>query len=218
VTATVESIRGKECFVSDHEAPLGPAARYRHDHPRVRNVIAEHEVARSLGQRIADRVAMVVGSWTFIIVQSVLLVVWMAVNVYLMAKASSDPDFLTSWDPYPFILLNLVLSFQAAYTGPVVMMSQNRQNEKDRMMAQSDFEVNRKAEEEIEVIMKHLAHQDKLILDATHRIEALRQDPTVGALAARVDEILKHVERNDRRILGLMERMGVPLPPDAPAS
>ncbi len=201
--------------MSEHQAPLGPAARYRHDHPPVRNMIIEHETRRSLGQRVADRVAMVVGSWPFIIVQSVLLAVWMAVNAWLMV-AASRPGFLSAWDPYPFILLNLVLSFQAAYTGPVVMMSQNRQNEKDRLMAQGDYEVNQKAEEEIEVIMKHLAHQDRLILDATHRIEALRQDPSVAGLAARVEEILKRLDQNDRRILGLMARMGVALPPDAP--
>jgi uncharacterized membrane protein len=203
--------------VTDTKAPLGPAAQYRHDHPPIRNVVVEHETARSLGQRVADRVAMVVGSWPFIIVQSVLLAVWMAVNAWLMV-AASRPGFLQAWDPYPFILLNLVLSFQAAYTGPVVMMSQNRQNEKDRLMAQSDFEVNRKAEEEIEVIMKHLAHQDRLILDATHRIEALRQDPAVAGLATRVEEILKRLDQNDRRILGVMAQMGVPLPPDAPTS
>jgi uncharacterized membrane protein len=204
--------------VSDPSAQLGPAARYRHDHPPVRNAVVEVETRRSLGQRVADRVASVVGSWPFIIVQSILLAVWMAVNVWLMVMAATRPDFLHAWDPYPFILLNLVLSFQAAYTGPVVMMSQNRQNEKDRAMAQGDYEVNQKAEEEIEVIMKHLAHQDRLILDATRRIEALRQDPAVGGVATRVDEILKRLDQNDRRILGLMERMGVPLPPDAPAS
>jgi uncharacterized membrane protein len=204
--------------VSDTNAQLGPAARYRHDHPPVRNVVVEVEAKRSLGQRVADRVASVVGSWPFIIVQSILLAVWMAINVWLMVMAATRPGFLHAWDPYPFILLNLVLSFQAAYTGPVVMMSQNRQNEKDRVMAQGDYEVNQKAEEEIEVIMKHLAHQDRLILDATRRIEALRQDPAVGGVAARVEEILKRLDQNDRRLLGLMERMGVPLPPDAPAS
>ena len=66
--------------------------------------------------------------------------------------------------------------------------------------------------------MKHLAHQDRLILDATHRIEALRQDPAVGGVATRVEEILKRLDQNDRRLLGLMARMGVPLPPDAPVS
>ena len=201
--------------MSDPEAHLGPAARYRHEHPPVRNVTVEHETARSLGQRVADRVAAVVGSWPFIIAQSALLALWIVFNVWLMVMVTTRPGFLHAWDPYPFILLNLVLSFQAAYTGPVVMMSQNRQNEKDRLMAKGDYEVNQKAEEEIEVIMKHLAHQDRLILDATRRIEALRQDPAAGGVVTRVEEILKRLDQNDRRILGLMTRMGVPLPPDA---
>jgi uncharacterized membrane protein len=202
--------------VSNHDPAMGPAATYRHQHPEVRDVNADAKARMSAGQRIADRVASSVGSWPFIIIQSMLLMLWMAFNVYLVVKAHANPGFLKAWDPYPFILLNLVLSFQAAYTGPVVMMSQNRQNEKDRLAAQSDFEVNQKAEEEIEVIMKHLVHQDRLILDATHRVEALRTDPAVGSVAARVDEILKRLEQNDRRILDLMTRLGAGPAPDAP--
>jgi uncharacterized membrane protein len=152
----------------------GPAAQYRHDHPPIRNVNEVALEGMSLGQRVADRVAVSVGSWPFIIIQSVLLCIWMGVNVYLAIMMRLHPGFLKAWDPYPFILLNLVLSFQAAYTGPVVMMSQNRQSEKDRIMAQNDYEINKKAEEEIEVILKHLVHQDRLILEATQRIEALQ--------------------------------------------
>ena len=143
---------------------LGPAAEYRHDHPPVRNVNDMFAEKMTPGQKVADLVATGVGSWPFIIIQSCLLVVWMAVNVYLVVMVGR-PGFLAAWDPYPFILLNLVLSFQAAYTGPVVMMSQNRQNEKDRLQAQHDFDINRKAEKEIEVLMRHLAYQDELILE-----------------------------------------------------
>lgn len=153
----------------------GPAAQYRHDHPPVRNINELAAQSMTLGQRVADKVATAVGSWPFIIVQSLLLCVWMAVNIYLAVMMRNHPGFLKSWDPYPFILLNLVLSFQAAYTGPVVMMSQNRQNEKDRLAAQNDYEINKKAEEEIEVILKHLVHQDNLILEATNRIEELQK-------------------------------------------
>ena len=137
----------------------GPAARYRHDHPPVRNVNDIQQEQMTTGQRVADRVAAVMGGWPFIIAQTILLTCWMAVNIYLL----SHPRLLRAWDPYPFILLNLVLSFQAAYTGPVVMMSQNRQNEKDRLMAHNDFECNLKAEEEIRVLMEHLAHQDEVM-------------------------------------------------------
>jgi len=160
--------------LSEAKRPLGPAETYRHEHPPVRSVNEEVDRATSLGQRVADGVATIVGSWPFIIAQSVLLAMWLAMNVYLVYMTSTRPGFLRAWDPYPFILLNLVLSFQAAYTGPVVMMSQNRQAQKDRLTAESDYEVNRKAEVEIEVIMRHLVHQDRLMLEVIHRLEALQ--------------------------------------------
>jgi len=95
------------------------------------------------GQRIADGVAAMVGSWAFIIVQSTVLVAWMVLNVV---------GWVQAWDPYPFILLNLVLSFQAAYAAPFIMMSQNRQSAIDRADAKNDYDVNRKAELEIELL------------------------------------------------------------------
>lgn len=186
---------------------LGPAAQYRHDHPPVRSVNEEVLQSMTLGQRVADRVAVSVGSWPFIIVQSVLLCVWMGFNVYLAVMEHTQPGFLKAWDPYPFILLNLVLSFQAAYTGPVVMMSQNRQAEKDRLVAQSDYEVNKKSEVEIEVIMKHLVHQDKLLLDAIARIESLQNAPEQAPVAARIDELLKRMDQNDKNLVTLLARM-----------
>lgn len=96
---------------------------------------------RTRGERLADGVAASVGSWPFIIAQSVLLVAWIVANGLLIRDWLGGRPF----DPYPFILLNLVLSFQAAYTGPVVMMSQNRQAAKDRDEAEHDYEVNREA-------------------------------------------------------------------------
>ncbi len=186
---------------------LGPCADYKHDHPPVRNVLVEHAEQLALGQRVADRVALLVGSWPFIIVQSGLFLVWVALNVYLVVNVIKQPGFLKAWDPYPFILLNLVLSFQAAYTGPVVMMSQNRQGEKDRLMAQHDYEINMKAEEELEVVMDHLEHQDRLILDAIARLEALQVTPPVREVADKLEEVLKRVERNDQRIVALLARI-----------
>nr|WP_314072857.1 DUF1003 domain-containing protein [uncultured Roseococcus sp.] len=97
----------------------------------------------STGQRVADWVAATVGSWRFIIIQSGLLVVWIVLNV---------TGYVLRWDPYPFILLNLALSFQAAYTAPIIMMSQNRQSEIDRRNAEFDYKVNVKAELEIEAL------------------------------------------------------------------
>lgn len=95
------------------------------------------------GQRVADIVAATVGSWRFIIIQSALLAVWIVLNV---------TGYVLQWDPYPFILLNLALSFQAAYTAPIIMMSQNRQSEIDREHAEFDYRVNVKAELEIEAL------------------------------------------------------------------
>jgi uncharacterized membrane protein len=95
------------------------------------------------GQRIADTVAATMGSWKFIIIQSVILLIWIALNV---------TAFVQQWDPYPFILLNLALSFQAAYAAPFIMMSQNRQQCIDRLSAESDHQINIKAELEIELL------------------------------------------------------------------
>jgi uncharacterized membrane protein len=86
-----------------------------------------------LGQWLADRVTNRIGSWPFIIVQSVILSIWIVVNTIAWRQ---------HWDPYPFILLNLVLSFQAAYSAPIIMMSQNRQSAKDREKAEADYAVN----------------------------------------------------------------------------
>jgi len=99
--------------------------------------------APTRGATIADQVASTVGSWRFIIIQSVLLAVWVAANL---------AGYFYHWDPYPFILLNLLLSTQAAYAAPIIMMSQNRQAEIDRRNAEHDYRVNVKAELEIELL------------------------------------------------------------------
>jgi uncharacterized membrane protein len=97
----------------------------------------------SLGDKVADWVAAGMGSWKFIIGQSILLVIWIVLNV---------TAYVQQWDPYPFILLNLALSFQAAYAAPFIMMSQNRQAAIDRVAMQNDFRINAKAELEIELL------------------------------------------------------------------
>ena len=130
---------------------------FKHDHPAVMDVNKEHEERLTVGAKVADKVASTVGSWPFIIVQSCFLTAWIIFNVYVI--------FGLHFDPYPFILLNLALSFQAAYAAPFVMMSQNRQADKDRLTALNDFQTDKKGEEEIRHIMNHLDHQDDLILD-----------------------------------------------------
>jgi uncharacterized membrane protein len=96
----------------------------------------------TLGQHMADLVAAAVGSWRFVLIQSALLIGWIIFNAVSGAR----------FDPFPFILLNLLLSFQAAYTAPIIMMSQNRQSEIDRKRAIEDYDVNCKAEIEIETL------------------------------------------------------------------
>jgi uncharacterized membrane protein len=154
----------------------GPASRYKHQEHVIKNINRDFQSQLTVGQRVADWLARIVGSWPFIIYQSILIVVWMSINVYLAYMTVNDAAFFRSWDPYPFILLNLVLSFQAAYTGPVVMMSQNRQNEKDRLAAENDYQINKKAEEEIMVIMEHLVHQDAITMEIIARLEMLCQN------------------------------------------
>jgi uncharacterized membrane protein len=112
-----------------------------------RNVNEIEEEQMTLGQRVADRVADTIGSWPFIIVQTGILTIWIILNWIAWIK---------HWDPYPFILLNLMLSFQAAYSGPVIMMSQNRQSSKDRLAAEIDHQVNTKAELEINNLMRRM--------------------------------------------------------------
>jgi uncharacterized membrane protein len=126
----------------------------------------------TLGQRTADRVAETVGSWRFILLQSFLLAVWIALN---------SLAWVQGWDPYPFILLNLVLSFQAAYTAPIIMMSQNRAAAIDRQRAEDDYHVNIKAELEIELL-----HQK---VDLLREQEIVRLLDVVGKLETRLDSL-----------------------------
>lgn len=107
----------------------------------------QHIETLSFGNRIADAVANGMGSWRFIIIQTILVVAWMILNVV---------GFMYHWDVYPFILLNLLFSTQAAYAAPIIMMSQNRQSERDRVQALADYTTNIEAKEEIEALAKQL--------------------------------------------------------------
>lgn len=108
-----------------------------------RNVYNDMKNEASLGERVADKIAAFGGSWPFVIGFFMLLVVWIALNGYVLAQRG------TAFDPYPFILLNLFLSSLAAFQAPIILMSQNRQTARDRMTAEHDYEVNLKAELEI---------------------------------------------------------------------
>ncbi len=131
------------------------------------NDVIEEEA--TFGERIADVVASFGGSWTFITIFAVALIVYSTINVKLGGRA---------WDPYPFILLNLFLSMLAAVQAPIIMMSQNRQDKKDRLRSELDFDVNKRAHSEIQ----GLAHKINLLGDKMGDIEELLRDRS-GTLA-----------------------------------
>ncbi len=136
----------------------------------------------TIGEHLADSVAAIMGSWRFIIIQSVLLFIWVCLNV---------TAFIRHWDPYPFILLNLMLSFQAAYAAPIIMMSQNRQANIDRKDARHDSEVNLKAELEIELLhdkMNLLREQEIVELKSL----LLEQQQQFDQLKISLAKLLKH--------------------------
>src|SRR5207247_7790964 len=137
--------------------------KYQHDHPAVINVNKVADERMTLGQRVADAVASGMGSWRFIIIQTTILVLWAILN--------SVGWWSWKWDLYPFIAMNILLSCQAAYAAPVIMMYLNRQAEKDRLTAQNDYNTDCKGEEEVRNIMDHLDHQDTVILQIMQRME-----------------------------------------------
>ena len=120
------------------------------------------------GQRIADAVAATMGSWRFIIIQSTILVARLTLNI---------TAWVNHWDPYPFILLNLALSFQAAYAAPFIMMSQNRQQDVDRAKAETDYRINVKAELEIELLHEKLdLLRETEVVALTKAVESLASE------------------------------------------
>ncbi|MEK1889694.1 MAG: DUF1003 domain-containing protein [Phyllobacterium sp.] len=133
------------------------------------------------GQKIADSVAATMGSWKFIIIQTTILFFWIILNI---------TAYVRNWDPYPFILLNLALSFQAAYAAPFIMMSQNRQQDVDRREAENDYKINIKAELEIELLHEkiELLHQ---------KIDQMREKEVV-TLAETVQELAKPREAPEK--------------------
>lgn len=115
----------------------------------------------TLGQKAADRITRIVGSWEFILAQSFILVGWIILNF---------SAWINHWDPYPFILLNLVLSFQAAYTAPIILMSENREMDRERKKTAVDLSTDRKAEREILQIKQMIENLEKNKIDKIFRI------------------------------------------------
>jgi len=141
--------------------------RLRHRNP---NADHKHPVNKAhyddapLGARIADRLAAGMGSWPFIIIQSVLLLVWVAINYYGL--------FVKRWDVYPFILLNLLLSLQATYAGPIVLLAGNRQSQKDRITLEHAADEADKGEEHITRILIEIKKNTDLTLQILRELEA----------------------------------------------
>ena len=148
------TVLGKQ-FHASHRLVRVRAARNPND-------IIEEE--STLGERIADSVARFGGSWTFIIMFGVVLIVYACLNTFLLTHRA--------WDPYPFILLNLFLSMLAAIQAPIIMMSQNRQDTKDRLRSELDFDVNRRAASEIQGLARKLNILGEKIVDLEDALRA----------------------------------------------
>jgi len=127
-----------------------------------------HQESLEFGQRLADKVANGMGSWRFIIIQTLIVALWMTLNVI---------GITYKWDVYPFILLNLLFSTQAAYAAPIIMMAQNRQSERDRAQADADYRTNCEAKIEIEELLK--------------KLNSIEVD--------KLDRILELLEKNDKK-------------------
>ena len=136
--------------------------RHQHDHPPVRDLNSEIDKRTTLASRVAEDFARIVGSWTFVFVQIVIMGVWIALNALAI---------INHWDSYPFQLLNLVLVFEAVVWASLVLMALTRQAERERLRAQHDYELDVKAEEELKALMNHLMHQDEILLQIVNRLD-----------------------------------------------
>lgn len=116
----------------------------------------QHHRKLTLGQRMADKITCAIGNWTFLIIETIVLMGWLALNIIGWVK---------HWDPYPFVFLNLLVGLQAAYAAPVILMSQNRTEERDQRKSEMDLATDRKAEREIEQIQAKLERIERKIND-----------------------------------------------------
>jgi uncharacterized membrane protein len=153
--------------LKDAEHQLLAQLRLMRRNLRVQTAATKPDDELTVGQIVADWVAARMGSWAFIIIQSTILLIWIVLNV---------TAYVQRWDPYPFILLNLALSFQAAYAAPFIMMSQNRQQDIDRKEAEEDHRINIKAELEIELLHQKVdALREKEVLALTQALAELTE-------------------------------------------
>src|SRR2546426_1651255 len=139
-----------------------------------RNINVEMEAQATIGQRIADKVASFGGSWTFIIIYLSFLICWMAFNTFVLIHYGRGEGG-AQFDPYPYILLNLMLSMTAALQAPIIMMSQNRAAEKDRLAAEQDFKVNLKSELMLEELIRKQRYRDAQMEQLNETLAALQE-------------------------------------------
>ena len=151
--------------------------RHQHDHPPVRDLNKEADRRLGRAERIGDDFGRLVGSWTFLILQSVLVLAWLLLNVL---------SFTNHWDPYPFQLLNLALSLEAAVWVSITLMALNRMSDRDRLRAQHEYEVAVKGEDETKAVMTHLEIQDEILIQVLHRLD--RTDRELRRLSRRLGE------------------------------
>ena len=159
------SIRTSE---SGNQALKEKLARHKltpEDHKHPVNVL--HHDEATFGEMLADRIASTIGSWTFLVVQTALVITWLVLNVY---------GFVHRWDPFPFILLNLLFSVQAAYTGPVLLLAGNRQAQKDRLtLEHAAYEMD-KADDQNVQILRAIARNTEVTLQVLRHVESLVED------------------------------------------
>ncbi|HEX6548270.1 MAG TPA: DUF1003 domain-containing protein [Candidatus Dormibacteraeota bacterium] len=136
--------------------------RHQHDHPPVRDLNKEADRRTNASQRMAEDFSRLIGSWVFVGIQVLLTLAWLALNAVATVN---------HWDPYPFQLLNLVMSLEAAIWASVVLMAINRLMERDRVRAQHQYEVDVKEEDEVRMLMHHLEVQDDVLLEILHRLD-----------------------------------------------
>jgi len=134
------------------------------------NIVQDYSEKMTLGQKMADKVASFGGSWMFIIIFMIVLIIWIVLNSFILIKLRNG-----SFDPYPYIFLNLILSMLAAIQAPIIMMSQNRQAYKDRLSAEHDYEVNLKSE--LEIIALH------------EKVDSLKQEQWKGLISIQEEQL-----------------------------
>jgi uncharacterized membrane protein len=154
--------------------------RHQHDHPPVRDLNREVDRKLKLVDRIADDFARLVGSWEFVAAQLVIMVAWVGLNAL---------NLIHPWDRYPFAFLNLLVGIEIAIWISLVLMSLNRQADRDRLRAQHDYELNVKEEEEVKALMNHLMHQDEILLQIVNRLD--RGDRELKRLARRIEQLVE---------------------------